>query len=170
MLSVISILASLAIGAPLAQTAEDPLKSTLMSIHYSPLAEQARIHGDVRLNLNSGLIEVVFGHPLLVATAVANAEALGSIQHQMNLEVTYHFVFADTVKSVPTVTTVKRGNAFHRAILGLFGRKTKKVIHGFRCEEGVAPANEVKVNGAIVEVWVYGRTYCIETLAVSDRR
>jgi hypothetical protein len=158
-----SIVACLLIGTTFAQSAEDMLKSKLTSVHYPPLAEQARIQGDVRLNLNTGVITVVSGHPLLTAIAVASAKAFGSVQAQTNLDVTYHFLFVDTVTSVPTLTTVKRGNAFERAILRVLGLKTEKVVHGYRCEEGVAPANDVKVNGAAIEVWIYGRTHCLQT-------
>lgn len=76
---------------------------------------------------------------------------------------TYHFVLADAVTGVPTVTTVKRGNAFERAILRLFGLSTEKVVHEYRCEEGAAPANHAKANNAAIEVWIYGRTRCLET-------
>lgn len=161
-LSRTSLIACLLAGAAFAQTVEDVLKSKLASVHYAPLAEQARIQGDVRLDLNTGAITVVSGHPLLVPIAVASAKAFGSVQGQTNLEVTYHFVLVDTT-SVPTVTTVKRGNAFERAILRIFGRKTEKVVHGYQCEEGAAPASDVKVNGTAIEVWIYGRTHCLQT-------
>lgn len=157
-----SIVACLLVGAAFAQTAEDVLKSKLTSVHYARLAEFARIQGDVRLSLNSGVITVVSGHPLLVPIAIASAKAFGSVQSQANLDVTYHFVLVDTV-SVPTVTTVKRGNAFKRAILRVFGLKTEKVVHGYRCEEGVSPVNDVNVNGTAIEVWIYGRTHCLDT-------
>ena len=89
--------------------------------------------------------------------------SLGPIHGQTDVEVTYHFVIVDTAKSVPTSTTVKRGNAFERAVLRVLGLKTEKVVHGEECESGVAPPNNVKVNGAAVEVWIYGRTVCIMT-------
>jgi hypothetical protein len=146
-----------------AQTAEDALKSKLTSVHYIPLAERARIQGDVRLNLNNGLITVVSGHPLLAPIAVESAKAVGSIQSQSRLDLTYHFVLVDTATIVPTSTTVKRGNSFERAILRAFGLKTEKVVQGYRCESGVAPASEMKINGDAIEIWVYGRTFCLET-------
>jgi hypothetical protein len=142
------------------------LRSTLTSVHYLPLAQQARIQGDVRLSVNTGVITVVSGHPLLAPTAVASAKAFGSVLRQTHLDVTYHFVLVDTT-SVPTVTTVKRGNAFDRAILRVFGLRTEKVVHGYRCEEGAAPINDVKVNGAAIEVWIYGRTRCLQTNAAT---
>jgi hypothetical protein len=165
-LSGASIVACLFVGTALAQSAEDMLRSRLTSVHYAPLAEQARIQGDVRLRLNSGVVTLISGHSLLTRIAVENAKALGSIQSATNLDVTYHFVIVDTARSVPTSTIVKRGNAFERAILRVLGLKTEKVVHGYRCEEGTAPindVNDVKVNGAAIEVWIYGRTHCLQT-------
>jgi hypothetical protein len=75
----------------------------------------------------------------------------------------YHVVLVDSVTSVPTVTTVKRGNVFERGIMRMFGLKTEKVIHGYRCESGVTPPNDVKINGSVIEVWIYRRTFCLET-------
>jgi hypothetical protein len=158
-----SVAASLLAAAAFAQTTEDVLRSKLTSVHYARLAEQARIQGDVRLRLNSGVVTLVSGHPLLAPIAVESARALGSIQSEANLDLTYHFVLVDTAKSVPTSTTVKRGNAFERAILRAFGLKTEKVVHGYRCESGVAPANDVRVNDAVIEVWIFGRSICLQT-------
>ena len=146
-----------------AQTAEDVLKSKLTSVHYFLLAEKARIQGDVRLNLNNGLITLISGHPLLAPPAVESAKAFGSIQSQTRLDLTYHFVIVDTATLVPISTTVKRGNSFERAILRVFGLKTEKVAQDYRCESGVAPASEMKVNGDAIEIWVFGRTFCLET-------
>jgi hypothetical protein len=33
----------------------------------------------------------------------------------------------------------------------VFGLKTEKVVHGYRCESGVDPASEITVNGAAIE-------------------
>ena len=159
--------ACLLAGAACAQTTEGVLRSKLTSVHYSPLAEQARIQGDVRLRLNGGVVTVVSGHPLLAPIAVESAKALGSIQSERNLDLTYHFVIVDTAKRVATSTTVKRGNAFERAILRVFGLQTEKVVHGYRCESGIAPANDVVGNDAVIEVWVYGRTFCLQTQTVT---
>src|SRR5215469_5811715 len=115
--------ACLLAAAAFAQTAEEGLRSTITAVRYAPLAEQARIQGDVHLNLNGGVVTLLSGHPLLTPIAVESAKAFGSIQGQTNVDVTYHFVIVDTVTSVPTVTTVKKGNAFGRAILRVFGLK-----------------------------------------------
>lgn len=157
------ILAWLLVGAAFAQTREEALKSKLTSVHYAPLAELARIQGDVRLIVSHGAITVVSGHPLLTPIATASVKGFGSAQSESTLDVTYHFVLVDTARSVPTVTAVKRGNAFTRAMYRVLGVKTEKVVRSYQCEEGVAPANDVKVNGTAVEVWVYGRTRCLQT-------
>jgi hypothetical protein len=105
---------------------------------------------------------------MLAPLAVDNAKTLGSIQGQMKLDMTYHFVIIDTnVDNVPTVITVKRGNALERALLRVFGFKTEIVVHGIRCEEGTAPASEIRIDGAVIEIWVYGRTFCQENDAAT---
>jgi hypothetical protein len=143
------------------QTSEEELGSKLTNVHYPPLAEQARIQGDVHLSLNSGMVAVVSGHPLLSRTAMESAKAFAT-DNPTILDMTYHFILVDTTKSVPTTTTVKRGNAFERAILRIFGRPTEKVVHYYRCEEGVAPPNDAKRNGAAIEIWVHGRSWCLQ--------
>jgi hypothetical protein len=152
----------LLVGAALAQT-ENGWRSKVAVVRYAPLAEHARIQGDVHLKVNSGVVTQVFGHPLLAPSAIENARTFGSIQGQANFDVTYHFVLVDTATSVPTLTTVKRGNALERAVLRLFGFKTEKVVRSYRCEDGVAPANDVKADGAVIEIWIYGRTFCLQT-------
>jgi hypothetical protein len=108
------------------------------------------------------MVALVSGHPLLSRTAIESAKAFATYNPTI-LDMTYHFILVDTTKSVPTTTTVKRGNAFERAILRIFGRPTEKVVHDYRCEEGVAPPNDAKINGAAIEIWVHGRGVCLET-------
>jgi hypothetical protein len=150
-------------GAVSAQTAEDGLRSKIEPIHYAPLAEQARIQGDVHLSVNSGVVTLLAGHPLLARVAMESAEAFRSIQDETNLDVTYHFVIVDTAKGVPTSMTVPRGNVLERAVLRMFGFKTEKVVIDYRCQEGAPPANDLKIAGAVIEIWIYGRSRCLET-------
>jgi hypothetical protein len=152
----------LLVCAVLAQT-DDGLRAKVATVHYPPLAEMARIQGDVRLEANSGVVTLVSGHPLLAPLAIDNAKALGPIQGQTKLDITYHFLFVDTTTSVSAWTTVKRGNALERAILRVLGFKTEKVVHNCRCAEGLAPASDIKAAGAVIEIWVYGRTFCLQT-------
>jgi hypothetical protein len=116
----------LLVCAALGQT-EGGLRARAVTDRYPPLAEQARIQGDVRLEANSGVVTLVSEHPLLAPLAINNAKTLGSLQGQTKLDMTYHFVIVDTAYSEPTSTTVKRGNAFERAILRVLGFKTEKV-------------------------------------------
>lgn len=150
------------VGSVLAQT-EDGLRSRIGNAHYPPLAEQARVQGNVRLRVDSGVVALVSGHPLLARAAVENAKAIGSIPAIAKLDVTYHFVIVDTAISVPTLVTVKRGNALERAVLRVLGFKTEHEVRSYTCGQGVAPANEIKIDGTVVEVSVYGRTYCLST-------
>lgn len=150
-----------------AQTPEDGLRSEIKAVHYAPLAEQARIQGDVHLNVKSGVVTLLSGHPILAATAVESAKAFGSIQGQTDLDITYHFVLVDTATSVRTSIVVPRGNAFERAVLRMFGLKTEKVVVDYQCQEGVPPVNEFKIAGAVIEIRIFGRTRCLQTEAAT---
>lgn len=160
------VIALILVGAASAQTPEDGLRSKIKSVHYAPLAEQARIQGDVHLNVKSGVVTLLAGHPLLAPIAVESAKAVGSIQGETDLEMIYHFVLVDTNTSVQSIT-VPRGNAFERAVLRLFGRKTVKVDLDYQCQEGAPPASDLKIVGAVIEVWIFGRTRCVQTNAAT---
>jgi len=99
------------------------------------------------------------GHPILAPIAVESAKAFGSIQGKTDLDMTFHFVLVDTATGVPV--TVPRGNAFGRAVLRMFGLRTVRVV--YRCQEGAAPANDLKIAGAVIEIWIFGRTRCLQT-------
>jgi hypothetical protein len=139
------------------------LKSQIATARYAPLAEAARIQGGVHLKLNSGVVTVLSGHPLLAPIAVESAKAFGPVQGRTELDVTYHFVLVDT--SVRTSTIVKRGNSLERAVLRMFGLKTEKVVYG--CQEGIPPANDVKLAVPFIEIWIYGGTHCLQTQAAT---
>jgi len=157
------IVALLLVQAAFAQTSEADLRARIIDLHYPPLAEQARISGDVHLKVASGAVTVLSGHPLLAPVAAENAKSLASILGKAETELTYHFAFADTpITIVRTPETVKRGNAFERVILRLFGRKTEKVVLVDVCQIVAAPS-DFKTSGATIEIWVYGRTFCLQT-------
>ena len=155
--------ASVLVVAVSAQTLVDELRSKISAVHYNQLAEQARIQGDVHLSVKSGSVTLLSGHPLLAPVAVESAKALGSIQGKTEVELTYHFVFADTTTSVPASVTVPRGNAFERGVLRVFGLTTVKVVLDNRCQEGLPPANDLKITGGVLEIWIFGRTHCLQT-------
>ena len=152
----LSVAALVLVGAPAAQITEDRLRSEIKAVHYAPLAEQARIQGDVHLNVKFGMVTILSGHPILAPIAVESAKAFGSTQGKTHLDMMYHFVLVDAATSVPT--TVPRGNAFERAVLRVFGLKTVKVVYG--CQEGAPPANDLKIAGAVIEIWIFGTTHC----------
>jgi hypothetical protein len=151
-----------------AQTPGDELRSRIRAVRYSALAEQARIEGDVHLDVNSGVVTLLSGHPMLVQTAVESAKTLRSVQGKMNLRVVFHFVIVDTVTWVPTSMTVHRGNGLERALLRAFGFKTEKVVYAHECQAGVPPPNTLEITDGVMEIWIYGRTYCLQT--VSNQR
>ena len=153
------VVALVLVWAASAQTPEDGLRSKIEAVHYARLAEQARIQGDVHLNVKSGVVTLLSGHPILAPIAVESAKAFGSIQGKTDVDMTYHFVLVDTTTNVPI--TVPRGNAFGRAVLRVFGLKTVKVVYG--CQEGAPPANDLKIADAVIEIWIFGRTRCLQT-------
>jgi hypothetical protein len=165
----IFLVAAVLLGTASAQISEDALKSRITNVRYPPLAEAARVQGDVHLARNAGMLTVLSGHLVLVQTALESAKAFASIQSETNLDLTYHFVLVDTVTSVPTSMKVPRGNVFERAVLRLFGLKPEKVIVEYRCQEGVAPPNDLKIGCASVEIWINGRSFCIQTEAETLR-
>jgi len=154
------------IGCLLASTTsaqtEDSLRSRIAKTRYPPLAEWAGIQGDVRISVSAGSIELVSGHPLLAPLATGNAQTFDALNGHAKLDMTYHFV-AVNAQIVPKSTTVKIGNSCARAVLRMLGFKPERVVHTYECVEGVAPANEVKIDGAVVEVWVYGKVRCAQT-------
>jgi hypothetical protein len=143
----------------LAQSSEGELRSKIAAVRYPPLGEQARIQGDVHLKLNCGVVAVISGHPLLSPLAVDNLKSW--IADKTDADVTYHFVLVDAAEANKPVT-VKKGNAFERAMLRLFGLKTEKVVLEYQCQEGVSPANNVKISGGTIDIWIYGHARCLQ--------
>jgi len=87
------------VGAAFAQTSVDELRSEIGGVHYPRLAEAARVQGDVHLSLNSGVVTMLSGPPLLVQTAVESAKTFGSILGEGDVDVTYHFGFVNSATS-----------------------------------------------------------------------
>jgi hypothetical protein len=154
-------------GAVSAQTSEAGLRSKIKAVRYVPLAEQARIQGDVHLNVKAGVITLLSGHPLLAPMAIESAKGFGSIKGKTDIDMKYHFVLVDTTTSVPMSITIPRGNAFERALLRVCGRKTVKLVLEIRCREGDPPPNDLKAAGAVIEIWIFGTTRCLNTEAAT---
>ena len=151
-------------GLASAQNPAEEWRSKIGNVRYTPLAEAARVQGDVRLKLSSGVVTLISGSPLLVETSIASAKA---IQSAMDVDVTFHFVLVDNVTSVPVLLTVPKGNAFERAVLRMFGLKTEKVVLTYNCQENAPPANDIKVSTTVIDIWVYGKSLCLETEATT---
>jgi hypothetical protein len=90
-LAVVTTLAvaMLVIGAASTQNPEDELRSKVASIRYLPLAEQARIQGDVHLEIKSGVVKILPGHPLLSQNASESAQDFESLLPGRDLDVTF---------------------------------------------------------------------------------
>lgn len=140
-------------------------RSNIASMQYPPLAAAARVYGDVQLRFHSGTLSVLSGHPLLVEAAIENTKMLGSLSGGTDVDLVYHFILVETTASVPTRVNVRRGNAFERAMLRMFGRKTEKVVIQYQCQEGNPPASHLDASATNIEVWVYGPTHCLQTQA-----
>jgi hypothetical protein len=127
-----TLAAFLLAGACLAQLPENDLQTAIRRIRYLPLAEVARVQGDVRLKSDAGTITVISGPPLLAQAAVGETKTFAQLLVNGSFDLTYHFGFVDTVRTVPIVR--KKGNAFERALLRLTGRKTDEVV--LVCDSG----------------------------------
>jgi hypothetical protein len=148
-----------------AQISDEVLGFKIAGVRYPPLGESARVQGDIHLDLSSGAVSNVSGPPLLRQTAIENAKAIAAVPGVTNLELTYHFLIVDTANGTPAPTVVQRGNRFERAVLRALGLKTEKVVMEYTCKEGVAPPNVARATGAVIEIWIFGRTRCLQTEA-----
>ena len=145
-----------------AQKPPEEWQAEIARVRYAPLPEFARVEGDVRLQARGGLVTVLSGPPLLLQTALDSAKRLSSMAAGTDLYFAYHFSVVDTAITVPTVTTVKRGNALERVVLKMLRMKTEKTVTGSRCESRPAPVSEMPISGTTVDIRVYGRTVCAE--------
>jgi hypothetical protein len=121
-----------------AQTSEDELRPKIVTVRYPLLARVARVQGEIRLRVDASGITLVSGPPLLAQTAIENARSLGLMP---GVTLTYHFVIVDAT-TVPATMTVKKGDAFDRFFLRMFGLKTEKAVRYDQCVPGVAPPND----------------------------
>lgn len=144
-----------------AQIPDDKLRAMVQGVRYSRLAEAAGIQGDIHAGVSGGTVTLLSGNPLLVQTALESAKALAFIQGGGDLDLTYHFVFVDTTRIVTVPRTVGLGNAFERSILRMLRLKTEKVVFDRSCQDGIAPPSIFKVSGAAIEIWIYGRSFCL---------
>jgi hypothetical protein len=141
--------------------------SNVAGMRYPPLAATAQVQGDVHLRFRSGTLSVLSGHPLLVEAAIQNTKMLGALPVGTDVDLVYHFILVVATTSVPIPVNVKRGNAFQRAVLRIFGRKTEKVVVEYQCQEGSPPASHLDGSATNIEVWVYGGTHCLQTQAAT---
>jgi hypothetical protein len=157
------IIALLNVGLVLAQDRQPSLTSAIADVRYPPLAEAARVQGDVYLSVRAGTVSVKSGSPLLVRTAVESAKALIPVLGEADVTLKFHFAIVDDTTIVSTPMIVKKGDAFDRAILRIFGLKTERVVIDSRCEDSARRPNELKIAGTMIEIRVYGRSHCVQT-------
>ncbi len=153
--------AVLFVGAALAQTPEDELNARIARIRYPMLARMNSIQGDVHLKLVSGVVAVLPKPSLISQVAVENANLVGSLPGMLDLDILFHFILDDHFTKVPTQVTVKRGNAFERIFLRLFGLKTQKMVTEYLCYQAPpSPPNRQEFSGATLEIWIYSSVQC----------
>jgi len=128
---------------------------------YPPLARQARIQGDVRLNSGPEGLTVISGHPLLVPPSLDSLKKLGKVW-TTETDVVYHFILVETSSRLVR-ETVRRGDAVDRLFLRILGMKTTKVIERYECIQSPAPPTRIDMSRRPVEVWVYGPLFCLQT-------
>ena len=121
---MIRLLLAFAAGTAFGQDAA--MIASVERLRYQPLAEQARVQGDVHLRGGLDGITVLSGHPLLVAGARENFIQLAKIAGH-DIVAVYHFTLAEPVSRNVTVTE-KKGDAFDRLILRALRLKTKRTI------------------------------------------
>jgi hypothetical protein len=129
--------------------------ATLDAIRYNPLAAAARIKGDVLISGGNA----VTGPPLLRGIALRDIDVLNF--RVLQTDVLFHFILSDIVLST-RIETIKKGDAFGRFFLRLFGIPTTRKIATQVCTEGPdPPANRIDSTRDPVEVWVYGKARCL---------
>lgn len=151
------------VSSIVAQTPSPELSARLRAIRYPPLAELARVQGDVRVHLESGEAAVVSGPPLLRATAIESAKTVASLG-ALNGDLIYHFLIDGEIETVQVSRIVPIGDAFDRAVLRLFHLKPYKIVTEFECHGREPVPSDFGADGATIEIWVHGRNRCIQTM------
>ena len=158
----ILVAASLLAASLSGQSPADQIKSRIEGLQYVRLAEMARVQGDVRISHHSDTLSVISGSPLLVPLARQTTATLVSLMGLGDSEFIFHFILTDSgTMTVANPRVVKRGNAFERVILRALGRKTEKTVTEYECREVKAPPSNFRINGASIEIWIYGRELCV---------
>ena len=98
-----------------AANAQDRVRPDLEQLWYPSLARHARIEGQVQFVINSGVVQLVSGHPLLIPIAKANVEKWANQAMDTQVWVTYDTCF----DLIPRVTS-KHGNSSGIASIGFF--------------------------------------------------
>jgi hypothetical protein len=128
--------------------------ANLDAIRYPPLAAAAKVQGDVLISGGN----VVTGPPLLREAALRSIDLLNFRALQTGVVV--HFVLVGTVESTGT-ETIKKGDAFDRFFLRLFGIPTVKKIEIHQCVQNPnVLANRIDSAKDPIEVRVYGKVHC----------
>lgn len=139
-----------------AQTSDEDLRQKVLSFRYPLLARAAAVQGEVRFKVASNGAASASGPPLLVQAAIDNAKPLG-LNQSVNLN--YHFVLS-RITTEPDSFNVKRGDAFDRFFLRMFGLKTEKVVPYNKCMNGVDQPDDVRISEDTIDIWVNAGAMC----------
>jgi len=157
----------LALWTAVSLAAQEPVRPNLEGLKYPVVARFNGIQGTVELVVKSDGIQLVSGHPLLVAAAKSNLEKWATPRASgTSLLVTYVFRLTDSaVENVEVDEPI--GNKFDRFFLRFFHRPVTRRIKEYRCvyPEDYSPAvkSEVKDGRPSIEMNIEARYLCVIT-------
>ena len=140
---------------------ERPIEQRLAALYYPKLPRMARVQGDVRVAIESGVPRFVSGPPLLSGPeSLGNAKAVAAGMEPA--ELVLHYKLIDVTFTQEWIEP--RGDTFERFLLRLFHISTSHVVKGTHCVESqeIVPPNRADFTRNPIEAWIYGKAVCIE--------
>ncbi len=133
-------------------------------ITYPPVAELARVVGDVKLAYGPEGIKYISG-PLMLATPTVIAAAKELIAPgNSEGEIIFHFSLLDP--DIRRITRfVQKGDALDRLFLRVFHIPTVRVEEEYSCNEkkDQTSRNRLDATKRPIEIWIHGVTRCLRT-------
>lgn len=143
------------------------LGNRIASLRYPPLAEQARIQGEVSFVVRQNVPADLKGHPLLVYDANRSWEALKIVAPD-GFMVRFHYILDQEPVIRHTKHQTPRGNGFDRLWLRLFHQPTTRAEEKWDCDDrGPHQPSTVQFDqqGLPVEITLHGKMVCRQTIA-----
>lgn len=149
-------------------TAQELVQPSLDGFRYPSLARSARIQGTVQFVVGSDGVQVISGHPMLVAAAKSNLEKW-AVPHLSDtpLSVTYIFRLTQDIRTEIVERDEPIGDRFDRFFLRLFRRPVIRRIKEQVClppkEIPAIYKNETQDNLPRIEIEIESGVYCLQT-------